>query len=63
MTSIIFATLIIAFTTYYNSVISGSGFLRDFAELAGIMLGASLVLYLFGLVIANVFGITLYPQR
>lgn len=58
-TSIIFAILIIAFVTYYNSVVSQSHFLRDFTELAGIMLGASGALFLFGLLIRSVFGITI----
>jgi vacuolar iron transporter family protein len=58
-TSIILAVLIIAFVTYYNSVVSQSHFLRDFGELAGIMLGASAALFLFGLLIRSVFGITI----
>lgn len=58
-TSIIFAILIIAFVSYYNSVVSQSHFLRDFTELAGIMLGASAALFLFGLLIRSVFGITI----
>ncbi len=55
--SVILAVLIIAFTSYYNSVISGSSFLRDFGELAGIMLGATAALYLFGLALSSVTGI------
>jgi vacuolar iron transporter family protein len=58
-TSIIFAILIIAFVSYYNSIVSQSHFLRDFIELAGIMLGASAALFLFGLLIRSVFGITI----
>ena len=58
-TSIIFALLIIAFVTYYNSVVSSARFLRDFTELSGIMLGASAALFLFGLLIRSVFGITI----
>ena len=58
-TSIVLAILIIAFVTYYNSVVSQSHFLRDFSELAGIMLGASAALFLFGLLIRSVFGITI----
>jgi vacuolar iron transporter family protein len=58
-TSIILAILIIAFVSYYNSVVSQSHFLRDFSELAGIMLGASAALFLFGLLIRSVFGITI----
>ena len=58
-TSIILAILIIAFISYYNSVVSQSHFLRDFSELAGIMLGASAALFLFGLLIRSLFGITI----
>jgi len=58
-TSIVFAVVIIAFISYYNSVVSQSHFLRDFSELAGIMLGASAALFLFGLVVRSVFGITI----
>ena len=57
--SMIFATLIIAIVTYYNSIISGSSFVRDFAELAGIMLGATVVLFFFGTVVRDVTHITI----
>jgi VIT1/CCC1 family predicted Fe2+/Mn2+ transporter len=58
-TSIVLAIIIIAFISYYNSVISNARFLRDFVELAGIMLGASGALFVFGLVIRSVLGITI----
>ncbi len=58
-TSIILAILIIAFISYYNSIVSQGRFLRDFTELAGIMLGASAALFVFGLLIRSVFGITI----
>jgi VIT1/CCC1 family predicted Fe2+/Mn2+ transporter len=58
-TSIVLAIIIIAFISYYNSVISNAKFLRDFSELAGIMLGASGALFVFGLVIRSVLGITI----
>ena len=51
------AILIIAFISYYNSIISDSHFLRDFSELAGITVGATAALFVFGLVIRSVFGI------
>ena len=57
-TSISLAILIIAFVSYYNSIVSNSRFLRDFGELAGIMLGASAALYVFGLLIQSLTGIT-----
>lgn len=55
--SITLAIIIIAFISYYNSIISDAKFLRDFSELAGIALGASGALFIFGLVIRSVFGI------
>ena len=58
-TSIVLAIFIIAFITYYNSIVSQGRFLRDFGELAGIMLGASAALFLFGLLIQSVFHITI----
>ena len=58
-TSIVFAIIIIAFTSYYNSVVSEGNFKRDFAELAGIMLGASGALFVFGLLIRSVLGISI----
>jgi VIT1/CCC1 family predicted Fe2+/Mn2+ transporter len=57
--SVLFAIIIIAFVSYYNSVISDSSFVRDFSELAGIMLGATVVLYFFGLLVRSIFGITI----
>jgi VIT1/CCC1 family predicted Fe2+/Mn2+ transporter len=57
-TSLVLGVGIIAFTTWYNSVISGSRFLKDFGELAGIMLGATVVLYIFGTIIRTFLGIT-----
>ena len=46
--SVILAMIIIAFVSYYNSIIAESSFIRDFAELAGIMLGATVALFFFG---------------
>ncbi|MCL4518214.1 MAG: VIT1/CCC1 family protein [Thaumarchaeota archaeon] len=58
-TSVILAVIIIAFISYYNSVVSEGRFAKDFGELAGIMLGATVALYFFGLFIRSVFGITI----
>ena len=58
-TSILLAIIIIAFISYYNSIISNARFLRDFAELASITLGASAALFVFGLVIRSVLGISI----
>jgi len=52
-TSVVVALIIIGFTSYFNSVVSDSKFIKDFAELAGIMLAASAALYILGLVIAS----------
>jgi VIT1/CCC1 family predicted Fe2+/Mn2+ transporter len=56
--SLVVAICIIAFITYYNSVISNERFMRNFGELSGIMLGASGALYLFGEVIRLLLHIT-----
>jgi VIT1/CCC1 family predicted Fe2+/Mn2+ transporter len=50
--SLVLGIFIIAFISYYNSVISEVGFIRDFIELAGIMLGASGALYILGTVVS-----------
>lgn len=57
--SLVFGILIIAFVSWYNSVISSASFKRDFMELSGIMLGASLALYLFGQLVRTFLGITI----
>jgi VIT1/CCC1 family predicted Fe2+/Mn2+ transporter len=57
--SLILGILIIAFISYYNSVLSEQGFARDFLELAGIMLGATAALYLIGYVVRLVLHITI----
>ena len=48
-TSLVFAVLLIAFISFYSSVISRKPFTRDFAELTGIMLRATAALYVLGL--------------
>ena len=57
--SVVVGLLIIAFVTWYNSIIVGSRFLREFSVLAGVMLGATLALYVFGSVVRALFGITI----
>jgi VIT1/CCC1 family predicted Fe2+/Mn2+ transporter len=57
--SLVFGLAMIAFVTWYNSIISGGRFLKDFSELAGVMLGATFALYVFGNVIRLAFGITI----
>jgi VIT1/CCC1 family predicted Fe2+/Mn2+ transporter len=57
--SIIVGLSIIAFVTWYNSIMVGSRFVREFTELAGVMLGATAALYVFGSIVRAVFGITI----
>jgi VIT1/CCC1 family predicted Fe2+/Mn2+ transporter len=57
--SLVFGLAMIAFVTWYNSIISRGRFLKDFSELAGVMLGATFALYIFGNVIRLAFGITI----
>ncbi len=58
-TSLAFAVLLIAFISFYGSVISGSVFRKDFIEVTSIMLGATVALYLLGFVIRHLTGITI----
>jgi len=55
--SLVIATLVLVVISYYNSIISGAHFVRDFLELAGIMYGATVVLYLFGELMRAYLGI------
>jgi vacuolar iron transporter family protein len=50
---------IIAFISYYNSILSDERFLRDFGELAGVMLGATAALYLVGMAVRILLHITI----
>lgn len=56
-TSLVFGMFIIAFVSWYNSIISGSDFKKDFYVLAGVMVGATIALFVFGLIIRHIFGI------
>lgn len=57
--SLSIAVVILLLTTYYNAVISTTHFLREFLELAGIMFGATLALYILGEIMRFYFGITI----
>lgn len=57
-TSLFFAVLLIAFISFYGSVISGAVFRKDFIEITSIMLGATVALYLLGTAIRYFTGIT-----
>jgi VIT1/CCC1 family predicted Fe2+/Mn2+ transporter len=57
LTSVIAGVVLIAITSFYGSVISGSNFRKDFAEVTSIMLGATVALYLLGTVIRYFTGL------
>jgi len=56
--SLILAVILIAFTSFYGSVISGSQFKKDFLEITSIMFGATVALFLLGLLIRTLVGTT-----
>jgi vacuolar iron transporter family protein len=58
-TSLVFAVSLIAFISFYSSVISDKPFTRDFLEMTGIMLGATAALYVLGTVIHILFHISI----
>ncbi len=57
--SLVLGMCIIAFVSWYNSILSATSLRKDFSELAVIMLGATVALFLLGLAIRAVFGITI----
>jgi VIT1/CCC1 family predicted Fe2+/Mn2+ transporter len=57
--SLAFAIVLIAFISFYGSVISGGVFKKDFLEITSIMFGATVALYLIGLVIRYLTAITI----
>jgi VIT1/CCC1 family predicted Fe2+/Mn2+ transporter len=57
--SLIMAVVVIAFVSFYGSVISGSPFKKDFAEVTAIMFGATAALYMIGLLIRQLTGISI----
>jgi VIT1/CCC1 family predicted Fe2+/Mn2+ transporter len=59
LTSLSLAVLLIAFITFYGSVISGSAFRKDFLEITSIMFGATVALYVLGTAIRYLTGITI----
>jgi VIT1/CCC1 family predicted Fe2+/Mn2+ transporter len=56
--SLFLAVLLVAFNSFYSTVISGKSFSRDFLSITGVMFGATLALYILGIVIRYVFGIS-----
>lgn len=57
ITSVLAGVVLIAITSFYGSVISGSNFRRDFAEVTSIMIGATVALYLLGTMIRYFTGL------
>ncbi len=58
-TSLVFAVILIAFISFYGTVISGAAFRKDFIEITSIMFGATIALYLLGTAIRYFTGITI----
>lgn len=59
VSSITLCVLIIASVSWYNSILTGSNFKKDFAELAGIMFATAIILFIIGLLIRSAFGINI----
>lgn len=50
-TSLVLAVVMLALTTYYSAVIANQRFTKDFLKILGVLLGATVALYLFGYVV------------
>jgi len=50
---------LIALTSFYGSIIAGTKFRKDFAEVTTIMLGATVALYILGTVLRHLTGMTI----
>lgn len=57
--SLLLAVVLIAFISFYGSIISGAPFKKDFIEITSIMFGATVALYLIGTIIRYLTGITI----
>jgi len=57
--SLLLAVALIAFISFYGSIISGGAFTKDFIEITSIMFGATVALYLIGTLIRYLIGITI----
>jgi len=57
LASVVAGILLIAFTSFYSSVIAGGVFRKDFTEVTSIMLGATVGLYILGSVIGYLTGL------
>jgi VIT1/CCC1 family predicted Fe2+/Mn2+ transporter len=56
-TSLVIGVILVAAMTFYDTVISGRRFMRQFGEISGIILAASLALFIIGTVVGQVLGI------
>jgi len=56
-TSLVIGVILVAAMTFYDTVISGRRFMRQFVEISGIILAASLALFIIGTVVGQVLGI------
>jgi VIT1/CCC1 family predicted Fe2+/Mn2+ transporter len=57
--SMMLAIVLIAFITFYSSIIAGKPFKGDFIEITAVMFGATVALYALGITIRYFFGITI----
>src|SRR5436853_942763 len=58
-TSLVIGVVLVAAMTFYDTVISGRHFMRQFAEIAGIILAASLALFIIGTIVGQFLDIRL----
>ena len=59
LTSLTVGVALVASVTYYDTVISGRVFRKQFTEITAIIFGGTVALYVVGLVIRNIFGISI----
>ncbi len=57
--SLAIGMVLVASITYYDTIISGRGFRRQFVEISAIILAATLALYVVGLFLGNFLGIAI----
>jgi VIT1/CCC1 family predicted Fe2+/Mn2+ transporter len=59
LVSLVAGVILIGFTSFYGSIIAGTSFRKDFAEVTSIMLGATVALYLLGTVLRYLTGMNI----
>ncbi|MEM3163506.1 MAG: rubrerythrin family protein, partial [Desulfurococcaceae archaeon] len=55
---IVAALLVIAYMSFYSSVLFKRSYLKEFIETSGLMLGVSILLFVLGNVLGQLFGVT-----